>query len=145
LKAWLGAHHPRAILRALPGYEGDEEEKMGGKHGEEEEEDEGTMVVTNGKGRQLKSSRAWAEEDNDCPVTLAGKRVSRCADVWDLLAGHAAETPGVKPRSTREKAIGEEWGWELAEVLIAGYARDAQLHEGGQSRPLSDFVVVAWS
>jgi hypothetical protein len=131
LKAWIATYHPKYILRALPRYEGDGEEE------EREEEDvedsdvgdsEDAAMSRNGKGKR-KPSRGWAEEDNDCQVTLAGERVSRCADLWDILAGHAGEMPRVKP-NTREKAIGEEWGWELAEVLIAGYARDAQLHDG---------------
>jgi hypothetical protein len=126
LKAWLATNHPKAILRALPGFEPEEGEEEEWDDDDDEESDV-EMRVNNNKKQRRKST---AEEDDDFPVTLAGKRVLRCADLWDVLAGCAKETPGVLKPNTRERAVGEEWGWELAELLIAGFARDRSLHEG---------------
>jgi hypothetical protein len=91
-------NHPKAILRALPGFEpedGEDDER----DDDDDEESDVQMRDNNNKKQRRKST---AEEDDDFPVTLVGKRVLRCADLWDILAGCAKETPGVlKERSEK--------------------------------------------
>lgn len=111
------------LFRACPGY------------GEDSSVDSSflppstTSASSKGNRRSSPEDSDLEEEDSD-PFYLAGKRISRCEDLWDFLAGVVVNREEGITLRNREEPIYFEGGWELLRCLVGIWEEEGRVRQG---------------
>lgn len=84
-----------------------------------------------------KEEQGFPDDIDDTALALAGKRVARCEDVWELLGGAAGRGKGFKYR-TRERPV-VRGGWELLRVFVEVWEAEG---EGRKARGGECIILV---
>lgn len=109
-----------ALARATPGYVPDLSLVRGVGGSTSAMDVFGGNVGLKKGGRSLptppQEEQGFPDDIDDTALALAGKRVARSEDVWELLGGAAGRGKGFKYR-TRERPV-VRGGWELLRVFV---------------------------
>lgn len=107
------------LFRSLPSYEPDLSIDLN--------EDESLLELkrTNSKGKRVADHFDEEEDDEEeGPLYLAGKRVSKCEDLWDFLGGMAEGIEPNRIRNREEPII--QGGWEMLRSLVGVWELEAK-------------------
>lgn len=132
----INANSGEGITRALPGYVA-EPSLLAGGEGKKDSEEKKPVINgnANGNGKKkvvAKKEKEVFDEDEDYKeISLAGMRISRFENCWDMLGDGIGRGKLARKRCRERVVFGGE-GWEVLRSLVGVWESEASNRNGGK-------------